>query len=110
MKTINIFLDDERQPIYVKNKLGSLYPENWVVINNYFDFTDFIDKNLDNLDLQEIKDNFEKKRIIEFKSNKKKYNYDKGIFNKDKEGNIGESLIEEINNFLEYFLWKIILK
>jgi len=51
MKNINIFLDDERQPTFVKAKMGKFYPENWVVINNYFDFTKFVDQNFDQIKL-----------------------------------------------------------
>ena len=51
MKTINIFLDDERQPTYVKSQMGKYYPENWVVIDNYFDFTKFVDQNFDQIKL-----------------------------------------------------------
>jgi hypothetical protein len=51
MRNINIFLDDERQPTYVKNQMNSFYPNDWVVINNYFDFTKFVDENFDNINL-----------------------------------------------------------
>ena len=44
-------MDDERQPTYVKNNLGKLYPENWIVIDNYFSFIKLIDENFDNIGL-----------------------------------------------------------
>jgi len=51
MKKINIFLDDERDPTYVKDNLGNLYPEYWTIVRNYFDFVDFVDENIENIDL-----------------------------------------------------------
>lgn len=51
MKNINIFLDDERQTTFVKNKMGKYYPVNWVVIRNYFDFVKFVDENFDQINL-----------------------------------------------------------
>lgn len=51
MKKINIFLDDERDPSYVKNKLGDNYPSDWIIIRNYFDFIETINKNLHNINL-----------------------------------------------------------
>ena len=49
MKNINIFLDDERDPSYVKSPMGKDYPNDWVIIRNYFDFVKFIDKNLEDI-------------------------------------------------------------
>lgn len=51
MKKYNIFLDDDRQPTFVKSQMGKLYPENWIVINNYFDFTKFVDDHFDEINL-----------------------------------------------------------
>ena len=51
MKPINIFLDDERDPQFVKNKLGDNFPQDWKVIRNYFDFVNFVDQNFDNIKL-----------------------------------------------------------
>jgi len=51
MRNINLFLDDERQPNFVKNKMGKYYPENWVVIDNYFDFTKYVDENFEKIKL-----------------------------------------------------------
>lgn len=51
MKKFNIFLDDDRQPTFIKNQMGRFYPEEWIVINNYFDFIKFIDKHFDEINL-----------------------------------------------------------
>jgi len=51
MRNINVFLDDERDPSYIKVALGQNYPNDWVVIRNYFDFVKFIDKNFENINL-----------------------------------------------------------
>jgi len=51
MKNKNIFLDDERNPNYVEKQLGNLYPKDWVIIRNYFDFVDYVDNNLKEINL-----------------------------------------------------------
>jgi hypothetical protein len=42
--TVNIFLDDNRDPTYIKSRLGDLYPKNWVVCRDYFEFVKAINK------------------------------------------------------------------
>lgn len=49
-KKIAVFLDDERNIDFVKDKV-EIYNYNWVVIRNYFDFIDFVDDNLANIGL-----------------------------------------------------------
>lgn len=51
MNQINIFLDDERQPDFIKDKIGQLYPSNWVLVTNYFDFIKIVDDNIDFINL-----------------------------------------------------------
>lgn len=48
---MNIFLDDERSPIYIKSNLGKDYPSNWIVATNYFEFCRLVDENLDRIKL-----------------------------------------------------------
>lgn len=48
---MNIFLDDERDPKYVKTLMGKFYPEDWVVARNYFDFCKLVDQNLEDIKL-----------------------------------------------------------
>lgn len=48
---MNIFLDDDRIPSYVKPMLGEYYPEDWVVVRNYFDFCKIVDENLKKINL-----------------------------------------------------------
>jgi hypothetical protein len=51
MKKINVFLDDERNPTFIKDKLQNFYPIDWVVITNYFDFVKFVDSNINKIKL-----------------------------------------------------------
>lgn len=48
---MNIFLDDERQPDFIKDKIGNLYPKDWVLITNYFDFVKVVDDNIESINL-----------------------------------------------------------
>ena len=48
---MNLFLDDIRSPLYVKNKMGIMYPEEWVVVRNYFDFINIVEKKFDDIQL-----------------------------------------------------------
>ncbi len=49
-KKIAIFLDDERDVNFIQNKI-EINNWEWVIIRNYFDFIDYIDDNLDSIDL-----------------------------------------------------------
>lgn len=51
MKNYNIFLDDERYPIFIKDSLGELFPSDWIVVRDYFEFTKFIDQNFDQVNI-----------------------------------------------------------
>lgn len=51
MKSINIFLDDERDPKYLTNMLGRKYPQDWIIARDYFDFCKLVDQNLDKIKL-----------------------------------------------------------
>lgn len=46
---MNIFLDDERDPKYVKSMMGKYYPQDWIIARNYFDFCKLVDQNLDSI-------------------------------------------------------------
>jgi hypothetical protein len=48
---MNIFLDDERDPKYVKSMMGKCYPQDWVIARNYFDFCQLVDQNLASIKL-----------------------------------------------------------
>lgn len=48
---LNIFLDDERNPTYIKKELGNLFPKDWIIIRNYNDFKDIIDNKINDIDL-----------------------------------------------------------
>lgn len=48
---MNIFLDDERHPTYIKNQIGSSFPDDWIVARNYFDFCRLVDDNLEQIKL-----------------------------------------------------------
>lgn len=45
-----VFLDDERQVDFIKDKVNIENYE-WIIIRNYFDFIDFIDDNLNEITL-----------------------------------------------------------
>lgn len=48
MKNVNIFLDDERDPIFVSD----IFPfQEWVVLRNYDEFCQFVDSNLERIGL-----------------------------------------------------------
>ncbi len=49
-KKIAIFLDDERQVDFINPKLNTKKYQ-WVIIRNYFDFVDYVDKNLEKISL-----------------------------------------------------------
>jgi len=51
MNTISIFLDDSRDPIYIKDRLGNFYPDSWVVCRNFLDFKKAVDHNFENINL-----------------------------------------------------------
>ena len=56
MNKINIFLDDIRNPNmshHTGKGLGSTFSsgDKWIVIRNYFDFVDFVDKHFDEIDI-----------------------------------------------------------
>ncbi len=48
---MNIFLDDERQPTYIRYQLGIKYPENWIIVRNYFDFCKLVDEKFEEINL-----------------------------------------------------------
>ena len=50
-KKLAIFLDDERSPQFVSNKIPDFGSYEWVVIRNYFKFTDFVDNNINRISL-----------------------------------------------------------
>jgi hypothetical protein len=50
-KKIAVFLDDERVPQFVSNKIPNFDSYEWIVIRNYFEFTDFVDNNLERISL-----------------------------------------------------------
>jgi hypothetical protein len=50
-KKLAIFLDDERIPQFVTNLVPNFDGYDWVVIRNYFDFTKYVDQNIQNIDL-----------------------------------------------------------
>lgn len=45
-----VFLDDERQVIFIKDKID-ISIHDWVVIRNYFDFMNFVNDNLNDISL-----------------------------------------------------------
>lgn len=51
MNKVNIFLDDERQPEFIKDKIGKLYPKDWILVTNYFDFIKIVDDNIGSINL-----------------------------------------------------------
>ena len=61
MKKVNIFLDDDREPTFIKNKLGfphkgnytddTFYPKDWIVVRDYFQFVKAVDKYFPNINL-----------------------------------------------------------
>ncbi len=50
-KKLAIFLDDERIPQFIHNKIPDFDRYDWVVIRNYFEFVDFVDKNIQEIEL-----------------------------------------------------------
>jgi len=50
-KKIAVFLDDERIPQFVSNKIPNFDSYEWIIIRNYFEFTDFVDKNIGRISL-----------------------------------------------------------
>jgi hypothetical protein len=50
-KKLAIFLDDERNTQFVENKIPDFDRYDWVVIRNYFEFVDFVDKNIQEIEL-----------------------------------------------------------
>ncbi len=51
MNKINIMIDDERDPLDIKNLMGKYFVNDWVVVRNYPDFTKLVDKNIDNINI-----------------------------------------------------------
>lgn len=49
-KPIAVFLDDEREIDFIKNKVDVDSYE-WIVMRNYFDFVDYVDENFDKVKL-----------------------------------------------------------
>lgn len=49
-KKIALFLDDERNTSFIKDKIN-LDVWEWKVIRNYFDFVDYVDDNFEKIDL-----------------------------------------------------------
>jgi len=49
MSKICVFLDDERNPLDIKNLMGKYFVENWTIVRNYTDFTKVIDANIGNI-------------------------------------------------------------
>jgi hypothetical protein len=50
-RKLAIFLDDERNTQFVENKIPDFDRYDWVVIRNYFEFVDFVDKNIQEIEL-----------------------------------------------------------
>ena len=50
-KKIAVFLDDERIPQFISNKIPNFDSYEWIVIRNYFEFTEFVDKNIGRISL-----------------------------------------------------------
>lgn len=51
MKRIKIFLDDNRQPTFIENKIPNFLLSEWTLIDNYFDFVKFIDQNINEIEM-----------------------------------------------------------
>jgi hypothetical protein len=52
MKTINLFLDDIRIPNMSHNSEKGLGPNlKWVIVRDFFEFVNFVEKNFDNINL-----------------------------------------------------------
>lgn len=48
---INIFVDDERDPLDVKNLMGKYFVTDWVIVRNYLDFIKLVDENIGNINI-----------------------------------------------------------
>lgn len=48
---MNIFLDDERDPKYVKTMMSGFYPQDWIIARNYFEFCKLVDEHLEEIKL-----------------------------------------------------------
>jgi hypothetical protein len=46
---INIFVDDERNPLDVKNLMGKYFVDDWVIVRNYPDFVKLVNANIGNI-------------------------------------------------------------
>lgn len=113
-KKTAVFLDDEREIGFIKPKLD-VNKYDWIVIRNYFDFTDYIDKNLEIISLISFdhdidsfdEDDFEwtgrdAARYVQYKCQDNQLNFPDFLVHSM--NNIGrQNILNDIKNYISKF-------